>query len=603
MTLMWVQILMVVLTLALIGWLTRSAVLFANLAISVGVSATGALKGGCKMPIQLMVAALRRALHRLRSEPATALALLAATLGFAWYVTLAILFPPVGYDDFAYHLPGAALLLQNHSLTLSVLPPRLLAMNCFPQISEFLSVWCFSLFGTDSMIIVWQIGIYIQFVVACVVLCRSCGCTRTSSLFGLCLRAVTPTLLAQMLTSYNDVCVAAFFAGALAFAVIAGRDPRRMNLIGLALSCGALLACKLSMPLLVCVALAIFIIQSAINRRASAELMRPLTFVLVIVVVVGGYWYIRNLLYYGNPLYPFKIQFAGISLPGAAMPLSPTFLNPELGPLSLFERLWRLWLEQKSHYGYWFYSYESAYSGFGPIWFVIGVPSVIAAILLSLGKQRWITLAILSLTTAAYLGFQGNMSVRYTLFILPIMILSVAVTTDQMRQKWNDRAGKIQITVAGWGFLTVQWLGILLIAFTVGLMLFAIKGPDLIAKQILASSILKVAPESPVLGAFTSVRNMISRKSVVVFDETVDFIYPLWRPDFANTVRFVSSAQPLDRWSKVVSDLQARYVFAKLGPAIPTDAQSPLAGWIALHPSNFRLVARAGVFGELYEVQ
>jgi hypothetical protein len=328
-------------------------------------------------------------------------------------------------------------------------------------------------------------------------------------LFALSLAAVTPTLLAQLLTTYNDVFVAAFFASALAFAVIAGRDPIWINLLALALSCGALLAAKLSAPLLI-VAGASGVLRStgdtAIRSWKACEVDRIRSSRRL--GARGGHWYLRNFLSYGNPFYPFRIHFAGLSLPAKYLPAnwSTDLLNPELSGLPLLKRLWKLWLEQKSHYGYWFYNYDSAYAGFGPIWFVLGIPSVVCALILSLKKRRWCVFSVLFLTVAAYLTFGGNISVRYTLFVLPAMVLAVAVMIDQLQfARWGDRK-KMQSSVACWTLLAVRSLGAILALFTLGLLAFAVKNPAIARKQILTSTVAKVEVDAPVVGVFAAVR-------------------------------------------------------------------------------------------------
>lgn len=189
-----------------------------------------------------------------------------------------------------------------------------LVHKLLPPGHEFLSIWCFSSIGSDSMIGIWQCGIYVYFATACFVLCRVCGCGRSSTLLALSLAAVTPTLLAHILTTYSDIFAAGVFASALAFAVIAGRDPRRIHLLGLALSCGALLAAKLPTPVLIVAALAVFAAQHAIHRIAFGRFARSIVFVLLVALALGGYWYLRNYLLYGNPFYPFRMHFAGLTL-------------------------------------------------------------------------------------------------------------------------------------------------------------------------------------------------------------------------------------------------------------------------------------------------
>jgi hypothetical protein len=596
-TLVWVHVIACVLLLGLFGSVTRTNVVFLPLGVAAVVLA-----------IALYTTAQRRDAaadvesgdSRQRDVLIAGVVLIAA-LAFAWQVMLAVFFPPVGYDDLAYRLPGSAFVLQSGSLRTVDLPARLEFVNFYPQATEFLSIWCFALLGTDAMVGLWQSGIYVHFVLASVVLCRACGCGRNSTRFAVGLAALTPTVLGQILTTYNDLFIAALFASALAFAVLSGRDDNRWCLLGLSLSCGCLLAAKLSSPLLVGIAVLIYLAQAILSGRRAVQLARGLLLILMPAMALGGYWYVRNAVLFGNPVYPFQVDIAGLHLPGrfSASVWSANLLNPELSKLPLFERLWKLWLEQKSHYGLWFYSYSSAFGGFGPAWFILGLPSIAAALVTAAFRRAWSVLTVLAVTVTLYLSFSGNISVRYTLFVLPTMALAIAIVVDELRRS-ADAADRSAALVARLSLGVVRVVGLGLAVVIAGLMTFAMKSPQAIARQIVTGTVAKVDVQSPVLDAFRVMRTSLPSGSVLVFDETVDFIYPLWRPDYANIVHFVSTAQPFEGWLAAASRLKARYAFAKTGSA--TRSVSPLRQWIALHPEKFRLVMAVPNHGELYEI-
>lgn len=98
--------------------------------------------------------------------------------------------------------------------------------------------------------------------------------------------------------------------------------------------------------------------------------MLPLTAYAVPAVVSGGGWYLKNLLVYGNPVYPF----AGVGLPGRTG-VSGLLTSPP-GP-SLPEPVPTLWSWAHDLIPQAAYSYEHRAGGLGAVFIWAGLPCLL----------------------------------------------------------------------------------------------------------------------------------------------------------------------------------------------------------------------------------
>ena len=79
--------------------------------------------------------------------------------------------------------------------------------------------------------------------------------------------------------------------------------------------------------------------------------------IAAVAFLMGGWYYVGNLMQHGNPFYPFEVNAAGLHLPGSITRNGEMrMLNAEFTPLAPPVRLWRLWREEKSHFGLWLYN-------------------------------------------------------------------------------------------------------------------------------------------------------------------------------------------------------------------------------------------------------
>jgi hypothetical protein len=569
---MWTQVFVVVLVLGLGG------VLYRSLALGMNAGITGALLWMTRRPGQVIE-------HRWRKpNDVLLLALIAVSaITFLWFAILNIFYPTGSYDDFVFHVPAAAYFIQHHAIRTFQVAPVQDGINCAAKLGELFSVWQYFVTGNDRLIGFWQLGMLAQYLVAVYGLCRELGCSARTALFGTLSSAFAPILLFQTLTASNDLPTCALFATALRFAVSRSRGWLQRLAVGT--SSGLLLSSKLSAGLLCGIAFAAFWLaeRSGGRRPGFAGLAKSMAVMGLIAILLGGCWYVRNFRAYGSPFYPFEARFAGFRLPG---PISKSaemsMLNPEYSALPLPVRLWRLWREEKSHFGLWLYNSDSAYAGFGPICFVLGVPSLVLAFVLSILDRNLLAAAVLFMISAAYVGFAGNISPRLSLFILPGVGLGIALTMTAIDETLPLYANGIRV------------VGLSLTAYTFLAAAMSPLNPASIRKQLFVSPHEKDRVEGALLAGFANVRTAIPRNAIVAYDDSTALLWPLWRPAWDNQVHYVATTSGgWEAWRRQAGALGVTDV------VVGRTGNSTLSEWIHLHREHFRLLAE-GWSGAIY---
>jgi hypothetical protein len=353
-----------------------------------------------------------------------------------------------------------------------------------------------------------------------------------------------------------------------------------------------LLSSKLSAALLSVIVIAVFVIADWIGERRIRVLAiaRDALAIVAIAFLMGGWCYVRNFKEYGNAFYPFEATVAGLRMPGPiARSSEMIILNREFAQLPARVRLWRLWREEKSHYGLWLYNADSAYAGFGPIFLVLGIPSLATACFLSLLDRRWLAAAVLFLVTGAYLTFSGNISSRLSLFILPGVAAGMALVLTAIEASFPPRAGRRGEIFPS----AILWLGFGLASYTFLAAAMSPTGPQAIRNQLFSSPREKDLAGGTFLNSFAQVRTDIPLHASVAYDASTAFLWPLWRPDWKNDVHFIPTAGGWEKWRVQAETLGITHV------AVARPGKSTMDEWIGLHGEHFRYLA-AGGFGALY---
>lgn len=158
------------------------------------------------------------------------------------------------------------------------------------------------------------------FVLVVFVICRNAGSAIGLSMVAAAYAVTTPVVARATTLAKNDLSLVISFTLAMLFVsrMIEARTKARAILAGLAL--GALAGTKYTGALYAVVVVTFAMIQDiAASKRFIPAGGGPgrgtiWTLVFAAAFLVGGPWYLRNSLAFGNPLYPARVEIAGMTL-------------------------------------------------------------------------------------------------------------------------------------------------------------------------------------------------------------------------------------------------------------------------------------------------
>ena len=386
--------------------------------------------------------AIRHALAWLPN--AAAVLLVGATL--IWRVVLALRLPLVDYDGWSYHLVFADVWLQ-HDQIVGVLQRPWTAG--YPANTELLTTWLMAFTRTDAPAGLTSVLPIPLAVVAVTGLARMLGAgPRPAVLAGL-VFAMTPALVALAGTSYVDAASVATVAATwyLGLRVVGGyRQAASAALLGIA--AGLALGTKGTNVLLVApvlVAAGLFLLRDLLRAGrlpASASLAPDraaaaarVAWLVVPVVILGGSWYIKNLVVFGNPLYPFAMG----PLPGPTTLTDFAFVPVQLEGKSLPLQLAASW---SADWGLDRYPYNVRPGGLGRAWPLL-IAAALAGALVLLRRRRLWGLGLVALPALVSL-FVMPMPwyARLTLFAPAVALPLGAVALDVLLS-WRPRVATL----------------------------------------------------------------------------------------------------------------------------------------------------------------
>ena len=220
--------------------------------------------------------------------------------------------PPVSWDALTYHVYLPARWVQEgHLLHLATVFGDDAAAWA-PQQAALVYAAALALHGDDLLVDVLGLLWLATAAVAVAVLARSLGAgARSSSLAGL-LTCWQAPLLAAATAATADALLAGAWVGGLAMLACASRAPRPDGAILAAAVAAGLAAGSKTVGLPLGVALAVLAILAALARRRQATALA----VPALALAGGGWWYLRNALSTGNPVFPLAVDLGGIHLAG-----------------------------------------------------------------------------------------------------------------------------------------------------------------------------------------------------------------------------------------------------------------------------------------------
>jgi hypothetical protein len=239
-------------------------------------------------------------------------------------------------DTLWYHMPFAARFVQDGSITALHFVDFGTDIAFYPQNGELFHALGILFLGNDFLSPLLNMGWLALVLLAAWCVGRPFGVAPVT-LVGAAALMATPCLVAtQPGGAYTDIVGFALLTSAVALLVNSEQSSPRDRLPAIclaALAAGLTLGTKLTfIPLVVALTVGVSVIAPRGTRVRQTSLW------LLLVVLTGGFWYLRNLAAIGNPL-PYGLHLGPISLP------SPPGLAPASSVASfLFNRHdWRMY--------------------------------------------------------------------------------------------------------------------------------------------------------------------------------------------------------------------------------------------------------------------
>jgi hypothetical protein len=227
-----------------------------------------------------------------------------AALGVA-YAGFVLRHPQLGVDAILYHLSDVVAWIENGrpGSTVDFVYGR--PLGNLPQANETLHAWGTGLSRSFVFAGVWSVAAMGLLTAAGWLGLRTLGVSRRLAVLGLAAVCTAPVIVQEMRTPGTDLPALAWVVTAAALVAASGRRPA---LLAPALLAGALgIGTK---PTVAPLALAVLVIGFAVHRRRLREHRRPLVLAALAASVVGGAWYVRNMIGHGAPLWPMT-EFPG----------------------------------------------------------------------------------------------------------------------------------------------------------------------------------------------------------------------------------------------------------------------------------------------------
>ncbi len=499
------------------------------------------------------------------------------SISVLWQIFLGYLFPSYTWDSLWYHLPSVGYIMQSGAIQENPVYSFIDAViNILPKNIELFFLWNTIFLKSDIIVDLSQLLFTIAGVFTIYSIAIKLRLKERYALYSSFLFFFTPVIILQSTTNYVDITVSALFLIAINFLMYDTPEnyfdnymaihlrKKKIPILLAGLTTGILLGSKGSGPLFVVVLSSAIIIQELIKHFNASKIMpehreyfiiRALKSYLIYFIfptlLMGGYWYIKNLVLYNNPLYTTEISFFNITIfkglfKGIIDPAPEVIKN--LTPLT---RLLYVWLEKVGYY-----LYDSRLSGFGPIWFILFLPSLVFSLIYAINRKKYNFLFIGALLIITFLVYPRNWYTRYVIYIVGLGTLSFGVVLDYFNKRENALK-MVALLLAGYTFLTANSPAIT---------------PEKIKEFILLPANERtIARHAPFnidqharrdYGYWIWINNNILTGDTLAFTFEPLFLTPLWNRKFSNKIIYIRS-DTYNEWLKNLRENNVTYVLIK----------------------------------------
>ncbi len=523
------------------------------------------LLGAAALFLVLLMAALwtgRIVAPPMEQEEATYLWTLYAVIGLTlpiwlWILFNGLLLPPVYWDELYYHLvaPGIwARDAQIHFFGPTMGNPFVAG---YPANLNMVWGWTMVMTGTD----VWADLAGLPFVViglaVLLAFARKLGVEARHAFWAGLLFVTTPMVILHAKASYIDLPMSVLFAIASYFLYLYATGGARVHLMLGGVAMGLMVGAKYSGPYLAIAGLVpiFYYLKTAWIKRQTW--ISALFLYGVPVVLLGAFWYIKNLIIYGNPLHPMRLTVGGVALFGGFYDSDAfNFTKPENNWVTLFKAM--LDLE-------WYPQMDSYYSGLGPQLLLLAVPATLL-FLVKERRGRW--LYVITWLIPLFLSV-ASLPARYPRYLLHLnlFLLPFAAWLLQDMGRWSRRV--VQLVMVSFAAYSV------LIATPIYFV--HVSNYRVAARTVWAAHLIGVGAQDAVVQTLNDELN----RPVRILTGTTRLTYPLLGERWQNQLLHV---EPTDEESWLLRVKETKADLLWVDGAVDTSVE---AKWAEKHPEHF----------------
>jgi hypothetical protein len=264
---------------------------------------------------------------------------------------------------------------------------------------------------------------------------------------------LVPININQSITTYVDSAYAScaiFSIAILLYAVFSQKNIFSAILPGVALSLAiSVKSSGIGLAGICGIALILDAFRVWRKNRNLINFLIPIT-VLIIITIGGGYWYIRNYIHTGSPLYPVGLTISNfVIFPGysTSRAISEKINTPEILrnlPMSL--RVLYTWCQGFFEWPTSVRYYpDTRIGGLGFLWIIGCVPSVIYSLLaVKKSEKRWIFYVLTGIVSIDFLLTPMNWWARYSVWIYALGLPSFAFLLSHSLKNKSIQSGALK---------------------------------------------------------------------------------------------------------------------------------------------------------------
>lgn len=375
---------------------------------------------------------------------------------------LAWVTPDFSWDGNAYHIPTLAL-WEGRGYVHWIQADYLKALtNGYPKAAEVVAYVLVKALGDGPLNAINLLFLPLG-ILGIATLARSLGVSPWLARAAGLAFALIPVNVNQSHTTYVDTAYACAAISFLSSLLLAGPGEKLTGraLIPLGASLGLAIGVKSSGLGLGALGMGAWLLWQASARLGVKRLLWGCLVVGAISGSIGGYWYARNWVQTGTPLYPVGVQLGSLSIfPGVSVAEAigeAANTPPEMEALSAPQRIWFAWTQGGERWPETLAVVpDGRLGGLGFFWLLGCLPAILAALIgmRSQGNSPWIRFLLLAgIVGGTFLITPMNWWARYTVWVYALGLPCVAWLSQKLL-RWPS-AGLPHWAVRAWMGLCV----------------------------------------------------------------------------------------------------------------------------------------------------